>query len=315
MIDYKTYEEQIQILSNRGLIINDENSAKDFLKANNYYNVVNAYKDIFIKKGVTPEKFISGATFDELIAIHSFDKQLRILLSNNLIIIERLLKSTIAYEFSKNHPNHDLDYLDINKFDTTILKAGKPESEDFTTAAAELIIKLNRELTDALIHNDEMICHYRAKYVRIPLWVFINKLSFGTVSKFFSLMQSKDKYDVSKSISSTTGKFVSPKEISGSMKILVLLRNKTAHDQKIYDFVSKPLTVSNNNEEIKKYGLTNVQSLFGAFACMSVFLTQKQYKTFCQEAKKLINELFLSIHSIPTQNVLSKMGIPKGFLK
>lgn len=48
MIDFKTYDEQIEILRNRGMRIWD--SEKDtvikLLKRNNYYNIINGYKDL-----------------------------------------------------------------------------------------------------------------------------------------------------------------------------------------------------------------------------------------------------------------------------
>ena len=305
MIDFKSYEEQIEILKSRGLIIDNDEEVISFLKANNYYNVINAYKDIFIRKGICPEKFINGTTFNEIVAIHSFDKDLRILLSNYLIIIERLFKSIIAYEFSKRHGNHDIDYLNIDNFDNKGISV---------IEASKLTTTLNNELHDAIAHNDEMICHYKAKYERIPLWVFANKISFGNISKFFSVMKSGDKYAVAKSISSISGQKVKPSDIKNAIRILVFLRNKAAHDQRIYDFNSKPNSVSGNNHILKKYDLNNVQSLFGALACMSLFLTPKQYKTLCSDIKKLIEKLFLKIHSIPTQVVLSKMGVPQKFL-
>ena len=61
MVEYKNYDEQVEILKSRGLLISNETQAKYILKVNNYYNVVNAYKDIFIQKGFTPERFIDGA--------------------------------------------------------------------------------------------------------------------------------------------------------------------------------------------------------------------------------------------------------------
>ena len=37
--DFKTIDEQLEILRSRGLIIDDENIAKDFLLYNNYYRI------------------------------------------------------------------------------------------------------------------------------------------------------------------------------------------------------------------------------------------------------------------------------------
>lgn len=81
MIDFKTHDEQIEILRNRGMIIPDDSSVKEFLLLNNYYNVINGFKDIFIQQGKTPEMFISGVSFNELFALYTFDKKLRQLTS------------------------------------------------------------------------------------------------------------------------------------------------------------------------------------------------------------------------------------------
>ena len=57
MIDFKTYEEQIEILKNRGMTIPNENFAKNKLQQNNYYNLINGYKEPFLQIGITPEQY------------------------------------------------------------------------------------------------------------------------------------------------------------------------------------------------------------------------------------------------------------------
>ena len=77
--DFKTIEEQIEILKTRGIIINDE-KAKEILTENNYYYLINGYKDLFIDNS-----------------------------------IERRLDTYIAYEFSKTYGNKE--YLTESNFD------------------------------------------------------------------------------------------------------------------------------------------------------------------------------------------------------
>ena len=314
MIDFKNYDEQIEILKQRGLTIANEDKAKNILKVNNYYNVVNAYKDIFIQKGFTPEKFIEGVTFEELCALHKFDKDLRLILSNVLIVIERTFKSIIAYEFSKNCPNHNFDYLNIAKYNTIKVARIQDEESEPVLLAAQLIRELNKELNNSIDYNDEMICHYKAKYNQVPLWVFVNKLSFGTMSKMYSALQAQDQANIAKSIKDIIGRNVYANEIKNAIKVLVILRNRAAHDQRIYDFNSAPITVNGKNPFLSKYNLKDVQSLFGALGCMSIFLTPDDFGVLISRVKQLINELFLSIHSIPTKAILDKMGIPSAFL-
>jgi len=47
---FKTYKEQIAILKKRNLKIEDEAKAEDILSKINYYNIINGYKYIFLKR-------------------------------------------------------------------------------------------------------------------------------------------------------------------------------------------------------------------------------------------------------------------------
>lgn len=47
--DFKNLNDQISILSNRGLRINDYEKCKQYLLTNNYYNIINGYSKFFQK--------------------------------------------------------------------------------------------------------------------------------------------------------------------------------------------------------------------------------------------------------------------------
>lgn len=307
MIDFKTYDEQITILKNRNLIIGDESAAKDFIAANNYYNVINAYKSVFIKTGVTPEAFIEGTTFSDIISLYAFDKHIRLILSEYLIDVERTFKSVVAYEFSKAHPCHDLDYTNINNFDII------NEPIESSKLATGLYTRLQGER----VSGNKMICHYIQNYAgRVPLWVFSNVMSFGTVSKFFMCMKEIDKRSVAKNLSSLLHKNVQFNDISNSIKILVLLRNKAAHDQRLYDFSSERLVVSHNNALMKAYHIIKPKNdLFGAIGCMYDFMDQELFGHFKILIKDAIKKLQQAVNNTVAQKIITATGIPKSFLK
>ena len=48
MKEFKTYQKQIEILKSRGIVINNEEFALEKLQEDNYYNIINGYKDLFI---------------------------------------------------------------------------------------------------------------------------------------------------------------------------------------------------------------------------------------------------------------------------
>lgn len=306
MIDFKTYEDQIRILKNRNLIIDDEQAAIAFLAANNYYNVINAYKDIFIQAGVTPEKYIDGTKFQEIISLYTFDKNLRLIFSEFLIEVERTFKSIISYEFAKTYPNHDLDYTNINNFDII------NEPIESSQLATGLYNRLQKENAT----GNKMIGHYIRHYGgRVPLWVFSNIMSFGTASKFFMCMKEIDKRNVAKNLSHTLHNNIQFNDISNSIKILVLLRNKAAHDQRIYDFSSERLIVSNNNRLIKKYNITKTKNdLFGAICCMYDFMNETQHKSFENLLINTINSLKHNTKTINAKKIITATGIPQQYL-
>lgn len=70
--NFKTIQEQLDILRSRGLTIDDETIAKDFLLRNNYYRV-SGYS-LTLRKD---DAFFESATFQNIIDIYNFDHELR----------------------------------------------------------------------------------------------------------------------------------------------------------------------------------------------------------------------------------------------
>ena len=59
---FKTLDEQIDILKNKGLVINDESKARNILLRENYF-FISGYRHLFMEKG-TKDKFLEGTTFE-----------------------------------------------------------------------------------------------------------------------------------------------------------------------------------------------------------------------------------------------------------
>lgn len=104
--EFKTIDEQLEILRSRGLSIKDDGKAKDFLLHNNYYRI-SGYSLTLRKNDV----FSKNASFQNIIDIYDFDHELRHILLKYIEIIEVTFKSTYAYEFTQVHnPTAYLDY-------------------------------------------------------------------------------------------------------------------------------------------------------------------------------------------------------------
>lgn len=85
---YKPIEKQIEILQLRGLVINDINFAKKILLTENYYSVINGYKDLFVDED---NNFNAGTSFCDIYALYSFDRELRNFLIGHLLKFENII--------------------------------------------------------------------------------------------------------------------------------------------------------------------------------------------------------------------------------
>ena len=64
MKPFRTIDEQISILKERGLNIAAEAKAKTILSKENYYNLINGYKRLFVNDSEENEVYKEGCSFE-----------------------------------------------------------------------------------------------------------------------------------------------------------------------------------------------------------------------------------------------------------
>ena len=85
---FKSIAEQIQILKSRNILIEDYNKVHNLLNDNNYYYLINGYKDLFLNDKSNIETYINGTKIEELYSLYLFDKNIKILFLEYLLLIE-----------------------------------------------------------------------------------------------------------------------------------------------------------------------------------------------------------------------------------
>lgn len=108
---FLTYEQQIQKLKDKHLLIPNESDAKVKLRLNGYFALITGYKSLF--KNPTTHCYRDGTTFDDIVALYEFDAQLRELTLRHLLHIERHIRSALSYAFCQKHGKQQNAYLDI----------------------------------------------------------------------------------------------------------------------------------------------------------------------------------------------------------
>ena len=75
------------------------------------------------------------------------------------------------------------------------------------------------------------IKHYRHTHKNVPLWVLINAVTFGTLSKFYSFMTFDLKTKVSKNFDS-----VNERQLEQFLIVITKFRNVCAHNERLFSY-------------------------------------------------------------------------------
>ncbi len=112
---FMNYKTQIKHLRNNNLIIEDDNLASHILSKIGYYGLINGYKEVF--KNSATNCYISNTTFDDIYQMYLFDADLREVLLKYILIVEKNIKSSIAYHFSDLYENSMNDHQNSSNYD------------------------------------------------------------------------------------------------------------------------------------------------------------------------------------------------------
>ncbi|NLM04441.1 MAG: Abi family protein [Clostridiales bacterium] len=317
---FSTIEDQIKKLDSRGLNVDDP-EVKNILEMENYYNVVNGYKELFIDPTYTgpDEKYKDGANFSELYALYLFDRELKNIFIKYILEIENSIKAVISHDFSKKY-GHD-NYLKISNFDIQV----KPWEKKKTAAqkigaVSELIANIQRDVSRQLSKNNPMISHNMLNYGYVPLWVLVNSLTLGTISVFYSYLKEKDQNDVGRKFN------LKPDEMTKILFVLTIYRNACAHDERLYNLKAlkvdmKPNMIKTNaihdKLNIPKGSGNNPifgkNDLFAIVIICKLILKKESFSRFADLIKVQIDHLSNSLKTIEIQDVLNQMGFPSNW--
>lgn len=301
---FKSIVEQIQILKSRNILIEDYNKTYDLLNNNNYYYLINGYKNLFLNNESNTENYINGTKIEEIHSLYLFDKKIKILFLEYLLLIENQINTYIAYEYSKSYGHKNYLIPDnLNNSDTK------------KSLIKKFIDDVNLEIQYQYKNSNKMIIHYIDNYHYIPLWVLVRILSFGKISKFYSIMKPKEQNAISRKYNLQINEF---KVI---LHNLTLIRNICAHDEKLYDIKMKSRISSTIYH--KKLNIKNIngnykcatRDLFSIVICLKLLLNKEDFNCFYSRLIKNIQKLEKTISTIKIQNILNVMGFPKNYKK
>ena len=299
---FKTLDEQLEILQDKGLVLEEVEYAKNVILRENYFFLM-GYRHLFLQPN-DKKHFKPGTTFKELYSLFSFDRQLRNIIFKNILIIENNCKSIFSYVLALRHGYIEQDYL-------------KPENYNYSNDKAKQVNDLLRKMKRQIRVNGaqhEATKHYISNYGYIPLWVVVKVLSFGITSELFTIMKKDDQQAISEVFN------VSVDNMLSFLPVLSNYRNLCAHEDILFEHKTQKVIPDNKYHKLLDIPFIDHEYIYGKtdlFVVVLIFkylLSKDDFRLFMNEISYELSSLEGKLNSIPLDTVLDRMGFPKNYM-
>ncbi len=208
-----SYEEQLDRLADRGLILTDREKARHLLEQISYYRL-SGYWYPLLDLPKHEHRFRAGSTFEQAFQLYCFDRRLRMLMLNEIEKIEIAIRAKLIYVLW--HEYNAYWFLDPSLF---------KNSEEW----GDTLDKLRKEYS----RSDEVFIRaFNEKYSDEfpPSCMILEVSSFGNLSRLFAnLKPGRVKRDIANHFGLDDKTFVN------WLHFLVYIRNLCAHHSRLWN--------------------------------------------------------------------------------
>lgn len=269
---HKTIEEQVQLLRERGLIIDDEQRAIKHLRNISYYRLSAYMLPYKVKEdNLIRNQFRKEVTWNMIYDLYLFDRKLRILVFDIIERLEIAFRTQIIYQLAEKYDSHWQDKKEIFK------KPAPKKLHDGRNIAFNIFEQIQKHIKEQMQSNkaEVFIKHYKNNYdnpTNPPSWMCVEVMYFNHLSQICNNL--KNRAD----INGISKYFDLPPEIFKSwLHTINYVRNLCAHHSRLWNrdlsIVPQKLKFSN-----KKRWITNAETAQRGkiyyFLCMLNYLQQ-----------------------------------------
>ena len=244
---------------------------------------------------------MNNTSFEDIVALYEFDEELRGLFFKYLCHIEIKLRSSISYYFCQKHGERQEEYLNPANYSKTNKKG---------------IIKLIKMLGKMANKNKDhkYLIYQRKKYHNVPLWVILNALTFGQISKMFEFLPQ----NIQGLICQDFGN-IKKNEMIKYLKVLTLYRNVCAHNDRLFSYhisIDIPDTLIHKKLNIPKKGSKykyGKNDLFCVVIAFYYLLPQNDFLTFKKQLVHIFNQYEKKNSNLKLDKLCEYMGFPSNW--
>lgn len=234
---FKNYEEMVQIMESRNIIVENKSFALSALENFSYYGLINGYKNTFLQEPGS-DLFQKGTKFEELYTLHLIDTSLNSILFKYILYLEKALKSRISYRVSKIYGVYtDKDDFSFkNEADYLYRK----HYSNSSNRRLNILCSLKKCISND--RNNPIMVHYLNDRNHIPPWILTTNISYGLAIEWYTILRNNDKTAICDSLISP-GLLTSDETKEFIKKIFDLTkeyRNKIAHGNRTFSILNLP---------------------------------------------------------------------------
>lgn len=218
--EFKTYNEQVDILVRRGMGIGDRDEAVFLLQQVSYYRLSGyCYPFREFKNSSRADTFFPGTRLRDVVDLYRFDSRLRTATFTALTPIELAIRAHLGHELGSLDP---LIHLDPNKLGVTV---DTPKKEKYNSWRK----RYDRELESS---REDFVNHHKQKYGgNLPVWAATEIMDWGSLTYLYELSPRSVQNIISSQCNLTAP------QLRSWLKALNIVRNICAHHGRLFNRV------------------------------------------------------------------------------
>ena len=306
---FKSVDDQIAILQDRGMEICDDEFARRALREIGYYRLSGysyPYRAVQAETGLLSDNFIEGTTIEKVVKLYRFDQELRAVTGLQLAKIEIVLRVMISHELGRVDP-----YIHLSPH-----KLGKKAWDKVNVRPTEQYSEwLDKYSLSVVRSNEDSVIHYKKKYDAIlPVWVAVHVLDWGGLRLLYDFARDEQRKAIAQQLN------ISESQLSSWLHCLNEVRNVCAHHGRLDSrtFPKSPMLTGEDHELgfLRKFVLAEMEKKEGKEKKGKCFV---QFTIIQYLLSKLnlegLDELPRLLHNFPEVSPVSVeyLGVPENW--
>jgi len=292
MKKWRSIDDQLRILEDRGMIITDRERANASLERFGYYRLSGYWYPFRAREenGDISNRFIPHTHLSEIVDLYVFDKRLRLLALDALERIELALQVNVA------HTLGELDPAGHTK--PEFLNQRFVQNGAFDTWSGKYADLKDRAGSRTFVR------HNLDTYGELPLWAAVEIFDFGTLSHLFKMLRRRERDQIAAKYGLSGGHI-----LEQWLKSLTYVRNVSAHHERLWNNNIKD--TSDVPRQFIELSRTNQYRTFRYFCIMQFFMKQ-----LCPNStwKDRVREHLLAFPTPRNQQVtVADLGVVQGW--